>query len=168
MDNSLEKVVSRLEKDLIAMKTAQPTGTSSVRAYETLTNFVWDYDYTFTAANYNGFAYGHGFGITFTSRSQSAPFASVRLIAQVNGVRYNSLSSTNRFGGITNAPDNASIQVSDDIYSTGNLKDYTQDNTVKWVVNTACNTAGTNIKIKVIVTATDMGKIDIKLNQAYA
>lgn len=167
MENSLEDVVARLEKDLVAMKTTQPIGSSSVRSYESLTNYVWDYDYTMAANNYNGISYSHGFSIKFTARNQSAPFANVRVLAQVNGVRYNSLSATNTNGGVTTGVDNAYIQIYEDIFNTGSLKDYAQDNVIRWRINTSCKSIGTNFKIKVIVTATDMGRIELRLNNTF-
>lgn len=167
-DNSIEAVVARLEKDLIAMKTTQPTGSSSVRAYESLTNYVWDYDYTMAARDNIGFAYSHGFRVIFTSNNQSAPFATIRVIAQVNGVKYNPLSATNLNGGVTTGVDNSYIVISEDIFTSGNLKDSAQDNTVKWVFNTWSKLAGTNFKIKVIVTATDTGRIELIQNQTFA
>lgn len=166
-DTDLAKELSRLEKDLIQMKTSQPVGSNSVRAYETLTNFVWDYDYTMSSSNYNGLSYTHGFGVKFVARSQSAPFASIRLIAQVNGDRYNPLSAQNNNGGVTTGVDNSYITIYEDITTTGNLSDYALDNTVRWVVGTNCKSAGTNFKIKVIVTATDLGRIEIRPNNTF-
>lgn len=165
--NSLAEKVDYLEKQLVGMKLAQPVGQDSVRAYETLTNFVWDYDYTYTSANYNGITYTHGFKVIFTSRNQSAPFASVRFMAEVNGVRYNPLSAQNFNGGPTTGTDNSFIEVNDDTTFSGSLTEYALDNTVRWNFSTTAKTVGTNIKIKIIVTATDQGKIELKLNQTF-
>lgn len=144
------------------MKSPQPIGQSSVTAYETLTNFVWDYNYTMTSSNYNGINYIHGMQVKFTARNQSAPFASIRIMAEVNGVRYNPLTSTNPNGGPTTNPSTSYIEIYEDIFNTGSLKDYAQDNVVRWRINTSSKQVGTNIKIKVIVTATDMGILEFR------
>jgi len=162
MDRTIEGEVARLEKDLIAMKSPQPIGSNSVTAYETLTNFVWDYDHTMASNNYNGISYTHGVYVKFTARNQSAPFAHIRVLAQINGVRYNPLTSTNSNGGPTTNPSTSFIEIYEDIFNTGSLKDYAQDNVVRWRINTSSKLIGTNIKIKVIVTATDMGILELK------
>lgn len=157
MDNGLVDEIAKIERDLMQMKTSQPIGSNSVRVYETLTNFVWDYDYTMTSADYNGIGYGRGMRVIFTAREQSAPFATIRIMAEVNGQKYNMLWAPN---GPSTGPANAYIQVYEDITSTGSLLDYTKDNTVRWRILPNCTTLGTTIRIKFIVTATDQGRLD--------
>lgn len=171
MDNAdieMVKLVDRMEKDLLAMKSSQPIGSNSVRVYETLTNFIWDYDYTMTSANYDGIRYGHGMQIKFISRNQSAPFGSLRIQAKINGVTYDPVTAHNNFGGVTNGPDLSYITINEDIQNTGNLYDYALDNTLRWRINTSAASAGTNIQIKLIVTATDMGRIQVRLFNTFA
>lgn len=162
VDKNIAQSVSRLEKDLVQMKTSQPVGSGSVRAYETLTNNIWDSNYTFTAANYNGLAYTGGIYVKFISRTQSAPFATIRVIAEINGQKYNPLSAQNfAVTGPTAGIDNAYVTIYEDIFNSGSLSDYALDNTVKWQINTSARSIGTVIRLKVIVTATDMGRIII-------
>lgn len=159
-DNSLESAIVRLEKDLVDMKSPQPVGSSSIQVYETLTNFIWDFDYTMTSSDADIISgYRKVIGVTFTSRTQSAPFASLRFTAQVNGVRYNPLSSHNLYAGITTNPSGTYITLEEDRYSAGDLNEYAKDNTVRWIVRISSRLVNTNIKIKLIATATDVGII---------
>lgn len=158
------KQLARLEKDLLEMKSSQPIGSNSVRSYEILSNFVWDYDYTISAEDFNGFSYSHSFRVRYIADNQQAPFASIRFMAQVNNIKYNPLTPQSNFviPGVTSGTDNAYIRIGEDIFTNPDLTEYALDNVIDWRVELLPGSLGTNFKLKFIINATDTGRIEIR------
>lgn len=151
--NKLFTDVHDIEKELIGIKTNQPIGSDSVRSYETLSNNQWDFTWTPSSEDYNGVFYGRNFRVVFKSNNQSAPFANLRVIAEVNGSKYDPLSY--RIGGSS-----MEMRIADDVFNSGDITNYAADNVFSWFIFLQASSTSDTLTMKFIVTATDTGKVE--------
>lgn len=135
--------VVALEQAVIGLKTPQPSGTSNTRAYEIVTNKVWDADFIaepmFDGAT-NAF---FRIVVIFKADSQAAPFASLAAIMEFDGIPYD-------------FKNNDSIRVGSNIF--GILTGANQAGVESWTVEGQVP-LNTNVKLKFRVWATDKGRI---------
>src|SRR5688500_2344075 len=91
MNNDLDllKRVHKLENNVLAYKTNQPIGASSVRAFRTITNEEWDFEGTFLESEFGVTPSGYFMvWVRFNADNQSAPFATLRYFAEIGGEVY--------------------------------------------------------------------------------
>lgn len=150
-ENDLFKRIKRLEQDTIAYKSPQPVGTSSVLAYTTQTNNLWDVDFNLGSIDSST---STTFLVKWHARNQKAPFGKLRFFAQANGQPANYAASDN----ITANNDHV-FYVYDDIF-LGTAADFADPQLLRFRLDVN-GVSGTNIKIKFIVDATDSGYFNL-------
>lgn len=157
-DNDIYKRVKRLEDDLRSFKGTQPVGTDSVVTYRLLTNNEWDY-IGVLPPNTMGFgtASQYRFVIKYISSDQIAPFARAFAWAEYNNAPINYASNQHGYS----TPSSGSIRVSDWIFGS-TPEELADPQLIKFEV-VIHGVAGTPIKLKFGVDATDIGQMQIFL-----
>lgn len=151
-DNVLMQRMIRLEKDVLAYKTAQPIGTDSVRAYTTQTNNIWDVEGT-TIESVPGFGYGQMRAyVRFQADNQLIPFGNLRVAVLINGENYNYPTSADNFNS------NTTPYVFMGTDWTATSEELNNPSILRFLVIGSAP-VGTNIKYKFFVDATDTGRI---------
>lgn len=157
--------ISAIEKQITAIKTSQPVGTSNVRTYEIITNNQWDVTYTAVddlgvggAAEYVLFEY--------YADTQLAPFVSLAVIATINGIPYNVLGIPQ----IMPSPYSQEYITVGEDYSGGVdgrlwIDPDSGVGRVKFRLQMSTPNLGSVFKLKFICRATDRGWIRYRLGQ---
>lgn len=150
-DDSVFNRINSLKYDVIDLKKKQLIGSDSVISYLNTSGNTWDFEWT-SADDFGGGSYFKNVYVTFSADSQSAPFANLSLEATYNGIVYDPSTISNTF----------SNHITIDQSFIGNsVEELRNDDIFKWVVRVEAASAGTDIKIKFKVRATDTGTISV-------
>ena len=135
--------VREIKSNIVALKSAQKIGSESTNVFITKTNNEYDFEWTKTTGQGNSY-----FNVLFIPDNQPVSFASLSVKVWVNNTPYN--------------PATATFSPADFSEASGvNLVDIKPSLSYWGVFVGTYAPAGTNIKIKVSVTSTDTGKIEI-------
>lgn len=155
-NNSIAEKIKNIKNELVSFKTAQPIGSQSVRVSNIQTNNLWDYEWTPTQLDASATGgYEAHILVTYISSFQQAPFASIRIIAEINGLRYDPTTKPPFVSGSSDP----GIDVYGNIFGTGLGGTVGGSNTVQWRVDLNANSLNTTIKLKFLIKATDIGSI---------